>query len=143
MKAPVPSVMLSDLQAIGLDPRSLPPIEKIEPKALRRAMKILAKSLGAKCGDCHLEGDFAAPTRRKKIAAKMWDEFAARLAMADDSLPICDSCHQGRTVLLDRTDKNQLARWMDANFVQKLKRKDGADHVCETCHIDREKGFPE
>src|SRR5262249_49061554 len=98
--------------------------------------------LGAKCGDCHLEGDFAAPTRRKKIAAKMWDEFTAKLSMAADSSPVfCDSCHQGRVVQLDRRDKKALGQWMDANFVDKLKRKDGKDHGCETCHVAMEMTF--
>ena len=141
MRSPVPTAMIADLQAIGLDAKNLPPIGKIEPKALRRVMKLLAKSLGAKCGDCHQEGDFAAPTRRKKIAAKMWDELAVKLSMSDDSPLFCDSCHQERIVQLDRRDKKALARWMDANFVSKLKRKDGKDHGCETCHVDMEMTF--
>jgi hypothetical protein len=141
MKAPVPTAMAADLQAIGLDAKNLPRIEKLEPKALRLVMKLFAKSLGAKCGDCHAEGDFAAPTRRKKVAAKMWNEFAAKLTMADASPLFCDSCHQGRLVQLDRRDKKALGQWMDANFVDKLKRKDGKDHGCETCHVDMEMAF--
>jgi len=141
MKAPVSSVLAGELRAIGLDAANLPPLEKLEPTALRRVMKLFARSLGAKCGDCHAgqgTGDFAAPTRRKKIAAKMWDEFVVKLQMTDASPLFCDSCHQGRIVQLDRTDKKALGRWMDANFVDKLKRKDGADHDCETCHVGKE-----
>ena len=99
-------------------------------------MKLFARSLGAKCGDCHGEGDFAAPTRRKKIAARMWDEFARKLAMADGGPLFCDSCHQGRVQELDRRDAQALSTWMDANFVARLSRKDGQAQSCETCHID-------
>jgi hypothetical protein len=133
--------MAGELQAIGLDAANLPPIEKIEPKALRHVMKLMAKSLGAKCGDCHDERDYGAPTRRKKIAAKMWDEFAVKLAMSGGAPLFCDSCHQGRIVQLDRRDKKALGAWMDANFSGKLERKDGRDHGCETCHVDMEMTF--
>lgn len=133
--------MVADLQGLALDPKNLPPIEKLDPKALRRVMKLIAKSLGATCGDCHREGDFALPTPRKKVAAKMWDEFVTKLALADGTPLFCDSCHQGRTKQLDRTDKKALGRWMDANFVGKLKRKDDKDHECETCHVDMDMRF--
>jgi hypothetical protein len=142
MKAPIASAMVGDLQNLGLDAKSLPPIEKLDPKALRGAMKLIARAMGAKCGDCHTEGDFAAPTRRKKIAAKMWDEFAAKLTLQDGSPVFCDSCHQARFKLLDRTDKkNALRKWMDASFVQGMKRKDGKDEECESCHVDWDMTF--
>ena len=141
MKAPIPTALGADLQALGIDAANLPPIEKLEPKALRGVMKLMAKSLGFKCADCHAEGDFAASTRRKKIAAKMWDEFAAKTTMDDGSPLFCDSCHQGRSVLLDRRDKKALGKWMDASFVGLLKRKDGKATECETCHVDMEMHF--
>jgi hypothetical protein len=143
LKAPVPTALVPDLQALGLDASHLPPIEKLEPKTLRGVMKLMAKSLGIKCGDCHKEGDFAAPTRRKKIAARMWDEFAAKLAFAaPDGAPLfCDSCHQGRVEQLDRRDKKALSKWMDDNFVAKLKQKSGGSQECETCHVDMEMQF--
>jgi hypothetical protein len=141
MRPPIPSALGADLQALGVDPKNLPPIDKLDPKGLRGAMTLLARSLGAKCSDCHAEGDFAAPTRRKKIAAKMWNEFAAKLTTAEGSAVFCDSCHQGRIVQLDRTDKKALAKWMDANFVDGLKRKDGTAEECESCHVDMEMRF--
>jgi hypothetical protein len=98
----------------------------------------MAKSLGVKCGDCHQEGDFAAPTRRKKIAAHMWDDFAAKLSIADGSALFCDSCHQGRIRQLDRRDKKALSQWKEDNFVAKLARLDGRPTECETCHVDME-----
>jgi hypothetical protein len=141
MRSLTPSAMLGDLQSLGLDPESLPSIAKLDPKALRAVMRLMTKSLGAKCGDCHREADFALPTPRKKVAAKMWDEFVAKLTFADGAPLFCDSCHQGRMKELDRADKKALADWMDANFVEKLKRKDEKAHACETCHVKMEMQF--
>ncbi|HEX3770296.1 MAG TPA: cytochrome c3 family protein [Polyangiaceae bacterium] len=141
----IPTAMVDDLHALGLDLAKLPPIEKLEPRTLRGVMKLMAKSLGVKCNDCHQEGDYAAPTRRKKIAAHMWDEFAAKLALGSSGAPdapvFCDSCHQGRVVLLDRHDKKALSKWMDDNFVVKLNRRDGKEVECETCHVDMDMHF--
>jgi hypothetical protein len=136
MKAPAASGVGAELTALGLDPKNLPPIEKLEPRALRGVMKVMARSLGIRCADCHAYGDFAAPTRRKKIAARMWDEFAAKLSLADGSPVFCDSCHQGRIKLLDRSDKQALRKWMQAAFVDGVTRKDGQPEKCETCHVD-------
>jgi len=136
MKGPIASALGADLTALGLDPTNLPPIERIEPRALRGVMKLIARSLGARCDDCHTVGDFAAPTRRKKIAARMWNEFAAGLTLADGSPLFCDSCHQGRIKLLDRSDKKALGKWMQASFVDGIKRKDGQAQKCESCHVD-------
>jgi hypothetical protein len=148
MKAPIPTAMADDLRALGLDAKSLPPIETLEPRTLRGVMKLMARSLGVKCGDCHQEGDFAAPTRRKKVAAHMWDEFAAKMALdagagaAAGGAPLfCDSCHQGRVQLLDRRDKKVLSKWMDDSFVAKLVQKDGKSMECETCHVDMDMHF--
>ncbi|HEY1696929.1 MAG TPA: cytochrome c3 family protein [Polyangiaceae bacterium] len=141
MKAPVASTMLADLDALGIDAKNLPPMNRLDPKALRGVMKLFTKALGGKCADCHLEGDFAAPTRRKKIATKMWSEFAATMTLADGSPLFCDSCHQGRIVQLDRTDKKALAKWMDTAFVDGLKQKSGKDTECETCHVGMEMKF--
>jgi hypothetical protein len=141
MKPPAATAMVADLQGLGLDAKTLAPIEKLDPKALRAVMKLFARSLGVKCGDCHTEGDFAAPTRRKKIAAKMWNEFVGKLTLADGSPLFCDSCHQGRIKLLDRSDKKALGKWMQASFADGLKRKDGKTEECESCHVDWDMTF--
>jgi hypothetical protein len=141
MKSPAASTMLADLDRLALDQNHLPPIEKLDPRSLRGVMKLIAKSLGARCGDCHQEGDFAAPTPRKKLAAKMWDEFVVKLALADGAPLFCDSCHHGRAKQLNRADKKALSKWMDENFVDKLKRRDGRDHDCETCHVNMDMRF--
>ena len=46
MKTPIPSAMVTDLVGIGLDPKNMPLFEKLDPKALRAVMKLMARSLG-------------------------------------------------------------------------------------------------
>ena len=138
MKPPIASALTDSLVPLGLDPKRLPPLEKLEPRALRGVMKLFTKSLGIKCNDCHRAGDFAAVTRRKTIATHMWDDFVAKLALVDGSPVFCDSCHQGRVEQLDRRDKKLLSKWMDDNFVQRLARLDAKGTDCETCHVDME-----
>jgi len=125
--------MLADLQAIGLDAKNLPPLKKLEPEKLRKVMKLFTRSLGAKCNDCHTE-PMDAMTPRKRAAEQMWNHFVRGLAMADDSPVFCDSCHQGSFRILDRRDKKATEKWMDDSYVDKLKRKDGQENDCATCH---------
>ncbi|MDB4997551.1 MAG: hypothetical protein JWM74_4983 [Myxococcaceae bacterium] len=136
MKPVAASTIVADLQALGLDPKNLPALGKLEPDKLRKVMRTFTKSLGARCADCHVESDYAAMTPMKKIAQGHWDEFVRKLS-TDTGAPVyCDSCHQGRLKLLDRNDKKALGTWMDANFVDHFKRRDGKEHGCETCHGD-------
>ena len=134
MKAPITTAMAQDLTDIGLDPKNLPAMAKLEPDKLRKVMKLFSRSLGVQCNGCHLD-DLAAATPRKRVAEKMWDDYARGFAMADGSALFCDSCHQGSTTILDRTDKRALSKWMDASFVGKLKPKaKGVSLECATCH---------
>lgn len=130
------TTMAAELQALGLDPRALPPLNKLEPDKLRKVMRTFTKALGMRCGDCHVEADFAAPTPMKTIATHMWDDYVRPLKMESGAPLYCDSCHHGAAKILDRHDKKALSAWMDANYVGKLDRKDGKDHGCETCHGD-------
>ncbi len=138
--SPMPTVaattMAADLTALGLDVRALPALDKLPPDKLRKVMKTFARSLNTTCTGCHDENDFRAPTRNKKIASGMWNHFVRELAQASDTPLYCDSCHAGKKTFLDRHDKKALSQWMDQNFVAKLKRRDGKDHSCETCHGD-------
>lgn len=136
MKPTMATQMTADLAAIGLDPKKLPPIEKLEPEKLRKVMKTFNKALGVQCNGCHNADDFKAPTPHKKIAARMWNEFTRGLAMADGAPIYCDSCHQGRMETLDKSDKKALAGWMQKELVDKVKRTDKKEHGCETCHGD-------
>jgi hypothetical protein len=140
MKQPVGSQMGTELTALGLDPKNLPVMSKLEPDKLRKVMKLISKSLGLQCNGCHLE-DAAAATPRKRAAEKMWDEYLRGFAMADGTPLFCDSCHQGAVVILDRTDKRALGKWMEAAFVGKLKAKAQgkqapADLECASCHSE-------
>jgi hypothetical protein len=138
MKPPIPSAFPDALRDLGLDTRKLPPLEKLEPRALRGVMKLFAKSLGVRCSDCHRAGDFAAATEKKTIATHMWNDFVAKLSFVDGSPLFCDSCHQGRIEQLDRTDKKALSKWMDESFVARFARLDAKATDCETCHVDME-----
>jgi hypothetical protein len=134
MKAIAASTMPGDLKSLGLDAKSLPALNKLEPDKLRQVMKTFTKALGTTCSGCHDPNDFRAWTPKKKIASKMWDQFVRSLSMEDGSPVYCDSCHGGRMQFLDRHDKKALGAWMDANLVSKLKRNDKKDHGCPTCH---------
>jgi hypothetical protein len=135
MKAPSATALSAELGELGLDSNALPPIERLDPKALRGVMKLMARSLGIKCDGCHVSGDFAAATPHKKIAAHMWNEFAVRLTTRDGAPIFCDSCHAGRPKLLDRSDKKALGKWMQASFVDGLKRRDAQPEACQSCHV--------
>ncbi len=125
--------MRGDLEALGLDMAHLPPLSKLEPRVLRKLMPLFTKSLGVNCKGCHAD-DIRAPTPRKKIAEKMWNEFVVKLRTADEAPLFCDSCHQGRVHQLDRSDHEVLSRWMDVTFNKGLSRRDGKENTCATCH---------
>lgn len=135
--APMPNVrgsqLSADLQGMGLDPKKLPALNKLEPAKLRKVMNAFTKALGVQCTHCHTD-DFKAPTANKKISVRMWNEWVVGLQSEDGSALFCDSCHQGKAKFLDHSDKKALGAWMKTELVQKLKRTDKKDHSCATCH---------
>ncbi len=135
-----PTAMLPELVAIGLDPRRLPTLERMDPEKLRKLMPSFNRALGVQCTACHIADDFHASTRNMKISRHMWNDFVRGLATLDGAPVYCDSCHQGRTRLIDRHDKKALARWMQAELVDKVGRTDRKAHGCETCHGDPYEG---
>lgn len=135
MQPLAPSTMVAELRAAGLDPAHLPVLGALEPAKLRKVMPLFARALGAKCSDCHLD-DPRAPTARKQIAEKMWNDYVRLLAVKDGSPVFCDACHRGRRTFLDRRDAKALGRWMDENLARGLRRRDGLPHDCPTCHGD-------
>ncbi|MBX3207937.1 MAG: hypothetical protein KF764_23020 [Labilithrix sp.] len=139
MKDVAPSTMAAKLRDIGLDPTALPPLNKLDAKTLRDVMNTFTKALGVQCSHCH-EKDFRAPTANKKIATHMWNDFTLALALdgepAGGGALYCDSCHGGRAQFLDRRDLGALGAWMQDNYVDKLRRADGKDNTCDTCHGD-------
>jgi hypothetical protein len=136
MKPITASAMETQIKELGLDMKALPALGKIERPKLMKVMQSFSKALGTKCEGCHEPNDFRAWTPKKKVAAKMWDEFVRKLALEDGSPLYCDSCHNGRMEFLDHHDKKELGKWMDTNFVSKLRRVDKQDHGCDTCHGD-------
>ncbi len=135
-KGITPTAMEADLKELGLDPKALPPLAKLEPSTLRKVMKTFTRSLGVQCNGCHDTKDFKASTAQKKIATYMWNDFARVLEFEDGKPLYCDSCHGGHKELLDRRDTKKLGDWMTQNYSAKLKRIDGNEHRCETCHGD-------
>jgi len=131
---PHPTAMEADLKELGLDPKALPPLEKLEPSTLRKVMKTFTKSLGVPCAACHDVQDFRAATPKKTIARHMWNDFARGLATTDGAPLYCDSCHAGKATFLDRSDRKRLADWMQQGYVSTLSRTDGKEHHCATCH---------
>jgi hypothetical protein len=137
-----PTAMGERLKAAGLDPKDLPPIESLDRKTKLKVMKTFTESLGVACVDCHAGLDFAADTRRKRVAKRMWNEITRVVALDADAAGsagdamYCDSCHQGDLFILDRRDKAKVTTFMTDVYDQKLKRTDGRDHDCATCHGD-------
>ena len=67
-------------------------------------------------------------------------ELKGRVALGRGSQALNDRLQalidQGRIKLLDRSDKKALKSWMDASFVLPMKRRDGREQECESCHVD-------
>jgi hypothetical protein len=131
-----PSAMLDRLRLAGLDPKHLPPFEKLERHQLGVVMKTFGQSLGLKCIGCHDLENFKKPSARKEASKRMWNDFVRVLVLEDGAPVYCDSCHQGSVQVLDRRDKGLVSSFMDDIFVGKLKRADGKEHDCGTCHGD-------
>lgn len=136
MRPLVPTKMGPRLAEIGLDPKDLPPIEQLDPATKRKLMKSFSDALGVPCIGCHASGDLRADTSRKRVAKRMYNEMVRSLTLESGEPIFCDSCHQGSMYFLDRRDKTKLAEFMSDVLVEKLKRVDGHDHTCDTCHGD-------
>jgi hypothetical protein len=132
MKLVSATTMAADLQSVGLDPKNLPPLNKLNTAQMKKVMATFTKALGWTCKDCHGTGNFEASTPHKKVATRMWDEYVRNSTHAAGGL-YCDSCHQGKAHFLDRTDKKALGAWMDQEYTKKWKH-DGKDTKCSTCH---------
>ncbi len=136
MKEILPTRMEKDLGELGLDVRRLPPLERVDASKTLGVMKTFSEALGIPCTGCHDAADFKADTRRKRVAKRMWNEMVRVVAFEDGRPVYCDSCHQGRLYNLDRRDKARVMEFMNDQYTGKLKRVDGQDHDCGTCHGD-------
>lgn len=143
MQPPVATGFATELTAIGLDPKNLPPLDKLAPEQLRKTMPLFAKSLGVRCEGCHASS-FEVRTPRMNVAEAMWNHFVRELTTKGGEPIFCDSCHHGAVTVLDRRNVETLAVWMDQNYVGKLARKadaptrpgagPGEDFACPACH---------
>lgn len=145
MRPIAPTEMGPALKELGLDVKNLPPLNKIPPDKIRKVMSTFTKALGTQCTGCHDGDDFKKATPNKKVAARMWNEFVRGYAMEGGGAVYCDSCHgsQGNgkmTFLVRDPGLKELSKWMDENFVSKLKKPNGQEHSCETCHGDPMEG---
>lgn len=124
------------LSALGLDENNLPTMDKLQPEQLRKVMGLFTKSLGVDCKFCHKGGDFKAPTEHKKLAERMWNEWVHGVKLKTNGVEspmFCDSCHQGKAEFLDKSNHDELAKWMKTEFVDRMHMQKG-ETTCETCH---------
>lgn len=131
------SHLYEELLADGIRAETLGPLNQIkDPRVLKAVMSTFAQALGVKCSWCHVDNDFAAATARKADTAFMWDVFVAQLQLADGSALYCDSCHHQSAVFLHRSvsEKHALAKYMETEYVDQLRRRDGGKQGCATCH---------
>lgn len=149
------SHLYEELAGKGIKAETLGPLNEIKDRrVLLAVMDTFTRALGVRCSWCHIESDYSAGTARKAVAAFMWDAFVAQLQLVDGSPLYCDSCHHQSTVFLRRdvSDKLALAKYMQTEYVDSLRRRDGASHGCATCHgtpfnprflprIDNPKGY--
>jgi hypothetical protein len=136
-KTIAPTEMGPALKELGLDVKNLPPLNKIPPDKIRKVMGTFTKALGTQCTGCHDGDDFKKATPNKKLASRMWNEFVRGYTMEGGGAVYCDSCHGGKTTFLVRDPGlKELSKWMDENFVSKMKKTNGQAHSCETCHGD-------
>lgn len=141
LRSGVDKDIVAELTKGGIDVATLPDTLEaaIGTRAKREAvMKAFTMALGVGCEGCHAASggrvDYGADTPKKNVAKKMWTNLVRGLKQKDNSALFCDSCHQGKMTFLDRKDDEALSGWMQANFVDKMVRKDGAKHDCSTCH---------
>lgn len=134
------------LAMAGLDVKNLPNLPDIiareqmthDRTEVHVVMESFDDALGVKCNGCHVSTsttgrlNFAADTRNKRIASRMYSDWVERLRFKDGSDLYCDSCHQGKAKSLQKGP--ELATWMQHNFVDKLEFKTGDAVTCETCH---------
>lgn len=132
-----PSRLGADLRKLGLDPLKLPRFDDLSPPQLHGVMSTFTRSLGMTCLDCHDAANAQAPTRRKRLAKRMWDEMVRGFRLEGGKEPLyCDSCHHGQTRFLDRSDLGAVSAYMAESYTGSLERADGSEVACATCHGD-------
>lgn len=132
------SAMLDKLSALGLDPANLPKFDALSLDQKKKVMPLFKQSLGFEhCTGCHAEGDFKKRTTMTQVARNMWDRFVVELRIEGGQPLFCDSCHGGKEEPFEEGDLAAVRKFMAAEYVDKLERKDGAVHDCKTCHGEK------
>ena len=133
------SAFAEDLKKAGFDLAKLPPkIGKMSDGQKKKIMPLFVKALGYEnCQGCHVEGDFKKKTRNLEIAEHMYDEFVAALRDEKGVANVfCDSCHQGKPKVLNRSDLKAVNKFMDDQYVNHFSRADKKSQECSSCHGD-------
>lgn len=136
-----PSALSASLSAIGLDAKHLVPLASMSLDQKKKLMPLFVQSLGygakgdgaSGCTGCHT-ADFKAETTNKAIARQMYDRWSVGLEVEGGGAVFCDSCHDGRAKVIDRSDTPALKAFMKAEYQDKLQAHDGAGASCATCH---------
>jgi hypothetical protein len=137
MKPVRASTVSARLVHAGLDPKNLPPLEKLTHGQRDQVMRLFSETLGVPCIGCHAEGDMRADTSRKRVAKRMYNEIT-RVVATDKGQPVfCDSCHQGEMWVLNRADKGKISDYMSEQYTGGLKAALGGEIECDTCHGGR------
>jgi hypothetical protein len=123
----------ADLKEAGLDLAKIKPMKMMKGKEKAKVMKVIAKSMGMECKDCHVDGKPKAYTRNKAIAEKMWDQFVVP-HKAEGGAVFCDSCHQGSAKNLDRGNREKVSDYMKQYTSKLMTKKKGGEVKCDTCH---------
>jgi Cytochrome c3 len=131
-KPTVASSLMAGLADAGIDVKNLPPLEKLSKSQQTKVMNSFTKSLGVKCNFCHSATNFEADHPMKNVARRMWNENVRGITFDGGAL-YCDSCHQGKAEMLDKSDKKVLGAWMDAEYTKRMKRS-GQAQTCANCH---------
>ena len=105
------------------------------------------------CNDCHQGKGHIFPGRDEEhpelrgvltadIKEGDKDALKARMKAISDALGVkCDYCHD--TSDFSKTSRNQqIAAWMQVNFVDRLHTPDGKELSCEGCHQGKAKIMP-
>jgi hypothetical protein len=129
--------MDAELKKIGFDMKKIPELEKLPLAQKKKVMPLLQKSLGFdSCTGCHVEGDFKKETRNMKVAREMWRHFVVPLRAEKGAVLFCDSCHSGSKLVLNRSDRKAVEKFMEDEYEHKLALANNSEMECSTCHGD-------
>ena len=107
---------------------------RCEPE-LQAMMQEVSRALGVTCAYCHVSGDFAAMTERKRVANWMATEFVPSLHERSGGDITCRDCHAGRAKILGNPRRRDWAiEWMTRELGERFEAAGGGPLYCKTCH---------